>query len=267
MSGSINLTQSLVQKLGSSIVRGELPAGKPLPIEAELGKKFGASRTVMREAVKILSTKGLIGQRPRVGTLRASGREVGPARRRSPEMDSRPAFLARAWCASSSKCASASSRPPRRSPPPTPPMPTRNCSSRKLERMKAANEGHFDPVSADIAFHATILEISHNRFFHQLTPIIETALRFSIRLTNKVKGTLAGLRRPRKDLSRHPQRQCRRRVRSCRELIKEALVLVIKTDKADAEAARRFHEQIRNLAAPAACRPARPRLSVASHRR
>ena len=57
-----------MQKLGSSIVRGELPAGKPLPIEAELGKKFGASRTVMREAVKILSTKGLIGQRPRVGT-------------------------------------------------------------------------------------------------------------------------------------------------------------------------------------------------------
>src|SRR5688572_14162938 len=45
-----------------------LPAGKSLPIEAELGKKFGASRTVMREAVKILSTKGLIGQRPRVGT-------------------------------------------------------------------------------------------------------------------------------------------------------------------------------------------------------
>src|SRR5688500_19732260 len=68
MAGSINLTQSLVQKLGSSIVRGDLPAGKPLPIEAELGKKFGASRTVMREAVKILSTKGLIGQRPRVGT-------------------------------------------------------------------------------------------------------------------------------------------------------------------------------------------------------
>src|SRR5688572_33010407 len=68
MAGSINLTQSLVQKLGSSIVRGDLPAGKSLPIETELGRKFGASRTVMREAVKILSTKGLIGQRPRVGT-------------------------------------------------------------------------------------------------------------------------------------------------------------------------------------------------------
>ena len=46
-------------------------------------------------------------------------------------------------------------------------------------------------MAADIAFHATILEISHNRFFHQLTPIVETALRFSIRLTNKAKGALA----------------------------------------------------------------------------
>src|SRR5262252_5420465 len=69
MAGNVNLTQSLVQRLGSSIVRGDFAAGKSLPIEAELGKKFGASRTVMREAVKILSTKGLIGQRPRVGTF------------------------------------------------------------------------------------------------------------------------------------------------------------------------------------------------------
>ena len=68
MAGNINLTQSLVQRIGSSIVRGEFAAGRPLPIEADLGKKFGAGRTVMREAVKILSTKGLIGQRPRVGT-------------------------------------------------------------------------------------------------------------------------------------------------------------------------------------------------------
>ena len=99
--------------------------------------------------------------------------------------------------------------------------------------MKAANEGHFDPVSADIAFHATILEISHNRFFHQLTPIIETALRFSIRLTNKVKGTLARLRRATKrSIGRSATATPRRHSSACRELIKEALMLVIKTDKA-----------------------------------
>jgi len=38
--------------------------------------------------------------------------------------------------------------------------------------------------------------------------IVETALRFSIRLTNKAKGALATTRT--KDLQGHPQRQCRR---------------------------------------------------------
>jgi DNA-binding FadR family transcriptional regulator len=230
MSGSINLTQTLVQKLGSSIVRGELPAGKPLPIEAELGRKFGASRTVMREAVKILSTKGLIGQRPRVGTY------VHPEER----WDLLDAEVLR-WildrhfshglvreflevrigiepAAAALAATNATDE-------------DKELLRQRLERMKAANEGHFDPVSADIAFHAAILEISHNRFFHQLTPIVETALRFSIRLTNKVKGTL-----PDYDAHERIYRAIRNgnseaAFRSCRELIKEALMLVIKTDK------------------------------------
>ena len=101
----------------------------------------------------------------------------------------------------------------------------------KLERMKDANEGHFDPVSADIAFHATILEISHNRFYHQLTPIIETALRFSIRLTNKVKGTLPDYDAHEKIYKAIRNGNSDAAFRACRELIKEALMLVIKTDK------------------------------------
>jgi len=101
----------------------------------------------------------------------------------------------------------------------------------KLERMKDANEGHFDPVSADIAFHATILEISHNRFFHQLTPIIETALRFSIRLTNKVKGTLPDYEAHERIYRAIRNGNADAAFKSCRELIKEALMLVIKTDK------------------------------------
>ena len=94
--------------------------------------------------------------------------------------------------------------------------------------------GHFDPVSADIAFHATILEISHNRFFHQLTPIVETALRFSIRLTNKVKGTLPDYDAHEKIYRAIRNGNAEGAFRACRELIKEALMLVIKTDKARA---------------------------------
>src|SRR5689334_17433252 len=190
MAGPINLTQSLVQKLGSSIVRGELPAGKSLPIEAELGRKFGASRTAMREAVKILSTKGLIGQRPRVGTY------VHPEERwdlldaevLTWILDRRYSHsLVREFlevrigiepAAAALAAANATDA-------------DKDLLKARLDGMRDAIEGGADAVVADIAFHTTILEISHNRFYHQLSPIIETALRFSIRLTNKAKGAMA----------------------------------------------------------------------------
>ena len=100
--------------------------------------------------------------------------------------------------------------------------------------------GHFDPVAADIAFHATILEISHNRFFHQLTPIIETALRFSIRLTNKTKGALADYDAHDKIYRAIRNGNRRAATRACRELIKEASMLVIKSDKTQLIPAIRF---------------------------
>jgi DNA-binding FadR family transcriptional regulator len=230
MTGSINLTQSLVQKLGSSIVRGDLPAGQALPIEAELGKKFGASRTVMREAVKILSTKGLIGQRPRVGTYvhpedrwdlldaevltwildrhfsHSLVREFLEVR-----LGIEPAAAALAAVNATAD--------------------DKELLRQKLEKMKGAMNGHFDPVAADIAFHATILEISHNRFFHQLTPIVETALRFSIRLTNKTKGALADYDAHAKIYRAIRNGNADAATRACRELIAEALALVIKSAK------------------------------------
>ncbi len=202
-----------------------------MPIEAELGKKFGASRTVMREAVKILSTKGLIGQRPRVGTYvhpedrwdlldaevltwildrhfsHSLVREFLEVR-----LGIEPAAAALAAVNATAD--------------------DKELLRQKLEKMKGAMNGHFDPVAADIAFHATILEISHNRFFHQLTPIVETALRFSIRLTNKTKGALADYDAHAKIYRAIRNGNADAATRACRELIAEALALVIKSAKA-----------------------------------
>ena len=57
-----------VHDLGIAIVSGRLPEGVPLP-EAELGTMLGVSRTVIREATKVLAAKGLLRSRPRVGTV------------------------------------------------------------------------------------------------------------------------------------------------------------------------------------------------------
>jgi DNA-binding FadR family transcriptional regulator len=64
----LSLTYGLVESLGQAIVTGEyVEVG--FPTEGELSKQFGASRTVTREAVKMLTAKGLLSARPRHGTV------------------------------------------------------------------------------------------------------------------------------------------------------------------------------------------------------
>src|ERR1700761_1142001 len=63
-----NLTYTIVEQLGQAIVTGAYNASNTFPIEADLCKQFGASRSVLREAVKMLTAKGLLRARPRQGT-------------------------------------------------------------------------------------------------------------------------------------------------------------------------------------------------------
>jgi DNA-binding FadR family transcriptional regulator len=63
-----NLFAHVVEEIGSRIVRGDYGPGEILPVEGELGRTLGASRSVVREAVKSLAAKGLVESRTRVGT-------------------------------------------------------------------------------------------------------------------------------------------------------------------------------------------------------
>ena len=63
-----NLTKRITQDLGVAIVTGQYSTTNPFPIEAELCRQYGASRPVLREAVKMLTAKGLLSARPRHGT-------------------------------------------------------------------------------------------------------------------------------------------------------------------------------------------------------
>jgi len=59
-----SLHDRVVHANGRKILGGELPPGALLPAEPELG----ASRTVLREAIKVLAAKGLVEARPKIGT-------------------------------------------------------------------------------------------------------------------------------------------------------------------------------------------------------
>src|SRR5882757_6139558 len=63
-----NLTHGMLDHLGKMIVTGRYD-GIAFPTEAELSKQHGVSRSVTREAVKMLTAKGLLSARPRQGTI------------------------------------------------------------------------------------------------------------------------------------------------------------------------------------------------------
>ncbi|MDX3195224.1 FCD domain-containing protein [Streptomyces sp. MN03-5084-2B] len=63
----MNLHARIVDELGRLIVGGVLGDGQPL-VPEELGRRFSVSRTVVREALRVLESKGMVTARPRVGT-------------------------------------------------------------------------------------------------------------------------------------------------------------------------------------------------------
>ena len=65
----VRLVDRVVDEIQKLIVNGQLEPGMKLPSERELVEELGVSRTVVREAVRILMTKGLLEPKPGVGTL------------------------------------------------------------------------------------------------------------------------------------------------------------------------------------------------------
>ena len=55
----------IIEQLERKIMSGDLPDRLPLPAERDLMVQFGASRTVVREAITALSSRGLVECRPR----------------------------------------------------------------------------------------------------------------------------------------------------------------------------------------------------------
>ena len=185
-----NLTRRVVEALGQAIVTGTWDAAGAFPIEAELCARFGVSRSVVREAVKMLTAKGLLSARPRRGTVvepEPHWNLLDPdVLRWLLERAPSPALLAEftqmrlgiepqaAALAAQAVCHGQTGWL----------LPIREA----LARMQAAGAGQDDPLASDIAFHVAILHASGNRFLVQLRELVDTALRISIRMTNARKG-------------------------------------------------------------------------------
>jgi DNA-binding FadR family transcriptional regulator len=185
-----NLTHQLTHQIGQAIVQGHYAIDKPFPTEAELSSQFNISRSVTREAVKMLTAKGLIASRPRQGirVMPSNQWNMFDADVLSWTLNARPSLtllreftqLRMAIEPEAAILAAENYRD----------KVAIAAISDALLRMKAACEGLDDPLAADIEFHCAILSASNNRFFYQLREFIQVALRVSIASTNQLKGVL-----------------------------------------------------------------------------
>lgn len=182
---------SITDSLGKAIVAGEY-GNRPFPIEAEISDKFSASRSVTREAIKMLTAKGLVASRPRHGTTVA----LEETDWNFLDPDVLRWLLGRGFSLDllSEFTAFRSAIEPQAAQ-----LAIRRCDSPSLEgiesaieKMERLDQGDREAtLAADIDFHVAILLASGNRFMIQCRDLVETALRYSIQLTDLEKGVEA----------------------------------------------------------------------------
>lgn len=181
-----SVTDTIVQDLGAAIVTGRYD-NIAFPKESELAEQYGAARTVTREAVKMLVSKGLLSSRRRRGTV-VNNEDLWNLfdpdvlrwlLERKFTLDLLVEFTEIRLTIEPGAAALAAARAT---------GPERAAIALSIKRMLAAEDGQDDPLLSDIAFHVAVLEASGNRFFRQHREMIDSALRFSIRKTNDLKG-------------------------------------------------------------------------------
>lgn len=174
--GNRNLTHQVTHELGLAIVQGHFLHNEPFMTEAQLEKQYQISRSVIREAVKMLTAKGLITSRPRQGIRVQPAAEwnvfdsdvlqwmsqgqVSPALQQE-FVEFRRAIEPEAATLAARRQNTGSIQ----------------AMVQALEQLQSSEGNRESLLAADIEFHTAVLHASGNRFFTQLTHFMQVALR------------------------------------------------------------------------------------------
>ncbi len=182
----------VVSVLARRILSGAVPPGGLLPREGDLCAEFGVSRTVVREATKMLQAKGLILSRPRVGTevcqpeswnlldpelLAWAGEDFHDPRLVRSLMEARRIVEPAAAAMAAERATEADLA----------------ALQTALERMTSLLPHDIEAgAEADVAFHTALLHASHNHVLICLAGVIRAAMRALLEATNRVSTSHAG---------------------------------------------------------------------------
>jgi DNA-binding FadR family transcriptional regulator len=180
---------AVVDRLAAMIIGGDIVAGSQMPTEAELCASMGVSRTILREAVKTLSAKGLVATGPRIGT-----RPLPPSAWNLLDPDvirwRLAAGVDQTFVRDILELRLAIE-------PEAAALAARRAEPDDIARlgaalagMEAAVKGHgASYLDADLSFHQTILGATRNQFFAALKPAIDALLRVSFRFSVKSRAS------------------------------------------------------------------------------
>ncbi len=167
----------VAEYIGAAIVRGEFRPGEALPSELRICELLGVSRTVVREAIRMLTGKGFLETRQKSGTrVRAPEHwnhldpDVLRWRLNATDLDT---YLTKLFQLRHSLDPAASA------------MAAKSAAPEDRERIKQAYEAMAAArtneafVTADIAFHKGIYLATRNEFFWPIAQLFEIALRQS----------------------------------------------------------------------------------------
>lgn len=179
----------VVRELALRILGGAVRAGQTLPTEAALQAEFGISRSALREAIRVLSAKGLVDVRPRTGT---TVRERQDWNRLDPEVLEWSLAIA-----PDLEFVRSLLEARRLFEPAAAEFAAQRASAQDLQRIEAGYFGMRDALphdidaccEADVAFHAAVLRASHNVVLQQLVGTMGAALGNVFRLSAQLAAS------------------------------------------------------------------------------
>lgn len=183
-----NLHGQIVHTLGKRILRGEIQPGDAL----QAGSTMTASRTALREAIKVLAAKGLVEAKPKIGT-RVTPRDAWNLL--DPDVMAwehdeapRPAFLRKLTEVRAVIEPHAAA------------LAAERADAADIAQLEAAFEDMataVDPPNgdynafdvADMRFHLAIVRATGNELLEQMTRVVYSALLVSFRTTSRLPGS------------------------------------------------------------------------------
>ena len=182
-SSQAGLHGRLLNEIGQSIVSGEFTPGDQLPNGDDWSASYGASRTGLREVVKVLAGKGMVEMRPRTGT------RVRP--RKDWNFLDPDVLMWRFGSRVTAEDARSLFELRRAIEPMAGALAAERATAEQIaelwaildEMEKAGDDGERFAIP-DLAFHQSILHMSGNELIGSLAALIETALIISFRLSD-----------------------------------------------------------------------------------